>query len=89
MDGMLAVIQHYPDAITIFVQPSTIEELEQRLRARGTETELAIQRRLEVARHELTYASRYQHKVINDSVDQAVADICRILDQLIPTQTPS
>ena len=44
--GTLAVLQRYPDAVTIFVQPETLEELERRLRKRGTESEAALQRRL-------------------------------------------
>ena len=72
-------MQHRPDAISVFVRPVTTEELERRLRGRGTETEETVQRRLGVARHELTFASRYKHEVINHTVDQSVHDICRIL----------
>jgi guanylate kinase len=79
VDGTLAVLARYPQAITIFVRPESIEELERRLRGRGTESEDAIQRRLEVARRELSFADRYQHQVINRTVDQAVHDICTIL----------
>jgi guanylate kinase len=79
--GMLAVTGHYPDAITIFLRPSSLEELERRLRARGTETEDAIQRRLEEARSELALAHRYRYQVINDDLDHAVAEVSRILKQ--------
>jgi len=58
-----------------------MEELERRLRGRGTETEAAIQRRLEVARHELARKDMYRHEVINHTLDQAVKDICQILVQ--------
>jgi guanylate kinase len=54
-------------------------ELERRLRARGTESEQAIQRRLEVARRELERAGQYQFQVTNDTVDQAVEQISDIL----------
>ena len=79
MQGALAVMQRFPDAITIFLRPSTREELERRLRGRGTETEEAIQRRLAQADRELALADRYQYQVINDNMDQAVQEICRIL----------
>jgi guanylate kinase len=82
VQGTLAVLEQYPDATTIFVQPESVEELERRLRGRGTETEEAIQRRLEVARRELAYADRYQYRIINRSVDRAVDEIERILKQL-------
>lgn len=82
VEGALAVLGRFPDAITIFVQPASLEELERRLRGRGTESEHAIERRLEVARRELSFAGRYQFKVTNHSVDQAVEDICDIINQI-------
>jgi guanylate kinase len=77
--GALAVMEQFPDAISIFVRPSTVEELQRRLRARGTETCEAIQRRLERAEHELSLAHRYGYEVINDDMDRAVQEICVIL----------
>ncbi len=65
--------------MTIFLHPRSREELERRLRGRGTETEEALERRLAEADRELALAGRYQHDVINDDIDQAVADICGIL----------
>ena len=79
--GALAVMEHYPDAITIFIRPSSLEELDRRLRRRGTETEEAIQRRLARAKDELALADRYRHQVVNDDIDQAVAQICTILTE--------
>src|SRR5690606_5758203 len=79
VEGALAVLERWPDAITIFLHPGSLEELERRLRHRGTETESSLQRRLEVARRELEYLGRYQHEVINVSRDQTVRDICDIL----------
>jgi guanylate kinase len=65
--------------LTIFVRPSSPEELERRLRLRGTETEAAVQQRLTVARRELAFADRYRYQVLNDDVDRAVQEICDIL----------
>jgi guanylate kinase len=79
VQGALAVCERFPDAVTIFLRPSSREELERRLRGRGTETEEAIQRRLARADRELALAGRYRHQVINDDMDQAVQDICGIL----------
>jgi len=79
VQGTLALLDEFPDALTIFVRPSSIDELERRLKARGTESEAAIRRRLETARHELEFAGRYRYQVINDDVDRAVAEMCRIL----------
>ena len=77
--GMLAVVQQFPAALTIFIRLSSLEELERRLRLRGTETEAAIQRRLEESRRELALADRYQHQVYNDDLDEAFRELCRIL----------
>ena len=75
MQGAWAVMRQYADAITIFLRPSSREELERRLRGRGTETEEAIRRRLAQAERELAMAGRYQYQVINDDMDQAVREI--------------
>ena len=82
VDGTLAVLERYPDAVTLFVRPESIEDLERRLRRRGTESEAALQRRLEVARRELEFVDRYRYVVINQSVDRAVDDILQILKRL-------
>jgi len=79
VEGALAVLQKQPDAVTIFLHPGSMEELERRLRHRGTEDEAAIQRRLEVAAAELQFRDRYRYEVINDSKEQAIQDICHIL----------
>jgi len=79
---MLAVLQKFPQAETIFIHSGSIEELERRLRQRNTETEDSLARRLEVARRELTFLSHYRHQVINHDLDTAVADVCRILTSL-------
>ena len=79
VEGALNVLERFPEAITIFVLPGALEELERRLRSRGTESPAAIERRLAVARHELDCVHRYQYQVVNDDVEQAVQDICDIL----------
>ena len=79
VQGTLAVVEQHPEALTIFVHPGSVTELENRLRGRGTETPESIARRLEVARAELQYADRYQYRVVNDDVDRAVQEICQIL----------
>jgi len=80
VDGAREVVDDYPEAVMIFIRPRSLEELEHRLRSRGTEDEQAIQRRLAVARHELQQSDHYQYQVVNDTVPQAVDDICRILN---------
>lgn len=65
--------------ISIFVLPPSLEVLEQRLRARGTEDEAEMRRRLDVVREELQQAPYYDHRVVNDDVDRMVAAVEAIL----------
>lgn len=80
VQGREQVVRQYPDAVSFFVRPESLEVLEQRLRDRGTENEETIARRLEVARHEWPFGQQYTFEIINQSVDQAVDDICSKLD---------
>ena len=79
--GALAVMERHPNAVSIFLCPSSVEEIERRLRSRRTETEEAIQRRLAKAKEELSFADRYRYRVVNDELDHAVWEICDILTQ--------
>jgi guanylate kinase len=80
VEGAAAVLERRPDAMTIFIDPGSREELERRLRGRNTESEESIRRRLEVADRELAQAHRYQYRVTNDTVESAVQQICDILN---------
>jgi guanylate kinase len=79
VQGALAVLDWNPAAITVFLHPGSMAELERRLRGRGTESEESIQRRLDVARGELALADRYRRQVVNETVDQAAREICDLL----------
>lgn len=79
VEGALNIVQDYPDALTIFLTASSVEEYERRLRARGTESEEVLQRRLQTAQNELELADRYRHRIVNDDLDRAVDEICAIV----------
>ena len=79
VQGALKVMQQYPIAVTIFLKTPSPEEFERRLRARGTESEEVIQRRLATAERELQLANRYKYVVVNDQLETAVSEICAIL----------
>ncbi len=79
VEGTLSVLEKYPQAITIFVEPSHPDQLLERLRSRGTESPEAMARRLEVARRELLEAHRYRHRVVNEDVAEALERIRQIL----------
>ena len=79
VQGAMKVMQDYPQAVTIFLKTPSPEEFERRLRARGTETEDVIRKRLATSARELQFAERYRHTVVNDELDRAVREICDIL----------
>lgn len=68
------------DILTVFIQPPSFAVLEQRLRARGTDSDEVIERRLEEARRELAQADLFDLVVTNAVVEDCVAEICRSLD---------
>lgn len=80
VQGAEKVMDKREDLVSIFLAVPSMEELEHRLRGRGTETDEVIGRRLAAAQHELTCVSRYQYVVLNDEVEQAVARINTIID---------
>lgn len=79
VEGAQDVLSDFAEAVTVFILPGDMAELECRLRGRGTESEEAIERRLGVARRELQLADRYQYQVVNDTVAKAVDEISHIL----------
>ncbi len=81
VEGTLSILERYPQAVTIFVEPSDPAHLEERLQGRGTESPEAIQRRLEVAHRELRQSGHYRHRVVNDLVEDALANIKTILTE--------
>ena len=66
-------------ACAIFIQAPSVEVLEQRLRSRGTDDEDSLRKRLDKALFEMEHASRFDHIVINDSLDKSLAEAERIV----------
>jgi guanylate kinase len=77
--GAKQVHSLYPPAVLIFISPPSFEELEGRLRLRGTETEEKIQQRLAKARLELLERNIFQYEVVNDVIDSAVTKLVHIV----------
>ncbi len=78
-NGAMQVIKKIPEAISIFLLPPSIEELENRLRTRGTEKEDVINLRINKASEEIGYKDEYKYQVINDDVLRASKEIDNIL----------
>lgn len=79
VQGGIQVMKKRPDALSIFIMPPSFEELERRLRGRGTEDEETILKRLNCAKDEIESASLYQYKVVNEDVDTAAQEILNII----------
>ena len=78
--GADSLHQHYPDqCLRIFISPPSLEELESRLRRRGTESELSIQKRLFNAKTEMDQKNRFDFVVINDSLPDAYLQLSEIV----------
>ena len=78
--GAMQVRSRRPDALLIFLMPPSLEELERRLTLRGTDDPETIRTRLAEAEREFSYRDRYDHVVVNDQVDRAVAEISALID---------
>ena len=79
VQGAEQLVGHYPHALTIFMVPPDLEELERRLRNRGTEDEAHVQLRLANALKEIGEVNLYDYVVVNDDLDRAVDAFCAIL----------
>ena len=73
-------------ALTIFVRPPSLEALAERLRRRGTETEATLRQRLGRARLELTYAEQCDVVVVNDDLEDAVAETISLVRDFLDGQ---
>ena len=80
IEGSLALDRKFgDDAVTIFILPPSMEELEMRLRGRGTETDDKVKLRLEQAKNEIKRAGEFEYIITNDDVERAARDILAII----------
>ena len=80
VQGAASVRGRVPDALLIFLAPPSQEELERRLRERGTENDAQRARRLAAVEEELRQASWFDHRVVNDDADRAADEVAAIID---------
>ncbi len=82
--GGVNIKKYYGDeALSIFIQPPSVEELRRRLEGRGTDTPEAINDRVSKAAYELTFAPQFDHIVVNDDLDQAKAETFRLVGEFL------
>lgn len=77
--GAMQVLSKCEDAISIFIAPPSLEELQRRLTNRGTESAEVIAARLQKANEEFKFSERYQYVVVNDCVETAKDKISQII----------
>lgn len=77
--GALQVKKQMPEAVLIFICPPSFEALENRLRGRHTEDEATIQKRLEEVKKELERAEKFDYKIVNDELEDAISRLEKIV----------
>lgn len=81
--GALSIKARYPAALLIFIRPPSRETLEARLRARSTEDEATILRRMARTDMELELGARFDHQVVNDVLERAIAETKEIVEHYL------
>ena len=79
VQGAAQVMEKRPEAVSVFLCPPSLEELERRLRGRGTDAEEKIRDRLMTAHREYAQAHKYDYIIINDDADTAVRELDAII----------
>jgi guanylate kinase len=80
VQGGVRVIELFgPEAVSVFIFPPTWHVLEERLRARATDSEDSLRTRLENARWEIGFAERYEYFIVNDALDAAIGQMRAII----------
>ena len=82
VQGAFQIREKVPEAKLLFIEPPSLEELEHRLRSRGTEDEATIARRMQAAEVELSRKEEYDIKLVNDDLDEAVDRLVAIVNEL-------
>ncbi len=82
--GGVNIKNHYGDeALSLFIQPPSVEELRRRLEHRGTDTPEAIEQRLAKAGYEMTFAPQFDHVIVNDDLEKAKQETLRVVSDFL------
>lgn len=87
VQGMRQLKARFPGAVTIFILPPSMQELERRLRQRSTEDNEAVALRLKNAREEISQQSLYDHTVVNEDLNKATCDLVALIESYLNRQT--
>lgn len=72
--GIIVQTQYTMQSLSLFIEPPSIEELEKRLKARGTESPESLKARISKASYEMTFKDRFDHVIVNDKLEQACSE---------------
>ena len=81
VQGTRQILARYPESVAIFILPPSLEVLQQRLRARGTDSAENIAVRLKNAKKEMAQQDLYHHAIVNDELSSAVAELISIIER--------
>lgn len=78
--GAVSIKNNYPEAVTIFIKPPSLDELKERLVKRNTETEVDLQKRFERMEMELEYEKHFDYVIENDNLEHAKEKVLNIIN---------
>ena len=81
VQGTLQILVNYPDSITVFIMPPSLETLRERLELRGTESRTTIKRRLLTAEKEMAQRDLYRYIIINDHLSVSIEELVAIIEK--------
>ena len=86
VQGALQVREKMPEAHLVFIEPPSLEELERRLRGRGTETDDVVDMRMRTALVELSQKMEYDYRLVNDDLDEATRQLVAYVNEIAEQQ---
>lgn len=87
VQGTIQILKQYPDSVTVFIMPPSLDTLRARLESRGTDNREVIAKRLVNARKEMAKKDIYRHVVVNDQLTEAVAKLISIIEKYRRTKS--
>jgi guanylate kinase len=82
VEGARKLFSKYPDAVSVFIAPPDMKELEKRLIKRATDLDEVVKRRLDNAKTEMAQAKRYTHVLVNEDLGRTVSEVEAIMDEV-------
>ena len=81
VQGTRQILERYPEAVTIFIMPPSLDELRKRLEKRSTDSRKTIEKRLGKAKEEISHKDLYRHVIVNDQLETAINELIEIVER--------